>query len=453
MKVFSLCWMALFSLMFSACKEDEKNKQKIADLETAVASLESDKISLQADVVSLRANQAGLNEAAAKALTDRKDQLEKEVQRLLPLESQIVDLNRQIDELKTKLAAATMTPSGDANQASDNASEPQISKSVEQAFVSIEGDHASGGAFLAAQGDKVFLYTAISVLSGNQKLTIRTSGGQALTKFGALELCEGVDIARMQVLDDVSQKMEVVAAGQEIPANVSVLALGMAKNSSGLALEKAGVVGVDGAALLLDNTYLQSAPGGPVIHAISGKVLGVMGKVIDKPTGLWQSNNSNTGTPQQFVVRLNQELVWKETKIGSFIAETKRLREFDDTTRLVSALANVQLKENVPAYDAVIHGSTTTVESVLEQNKEKSIVQNLEKWKAEGNGKKLLMSAADVKKRWRGLLAESLSLAQRGVADTKVEMFSWYHRSHAEASLGARKDIIDDLNKKIDDAK
>jgi len=51
------------------------------------------------------------------------------------------------------------------------------------------------------------------------------------------------------------------------------------------------------------------------------------------------------------------------------------------------------------------------------------------------------------------LLAESLSLAQRGVADTKVEMFSWYHRSHAEASLGARKDIIDDLNKKIDDAK
>jgi hypothetical protein len=247
--------------------------------------------------------------------------------------------------------------------------------------------------------------------------------------------------------------MEMVAVGTDIPAAVSVLALGMAKNSSVVSVEKATIMGVDGTSLQLDNTYLQSAPGGPVIHAISGKVLGVVGKVIAKPKGLWQNNESYTGEPQQFVTRLNKEMVWKETKIGSFIAESKRLREFDNATRLACAVASVQLMDNTPSFDSMIDGSHASVQSVFEQNKETSLVQSLEKWKVEGSGKKLSMSVADVKKRWRGILSEALSLAQRGVPEMKAETFSWYHRAHAEASLGARKDAIEDLNEKMAEAK
>jgi hypothetical protein len=452
MKIFSLCWIAMVSLMFTSCKEDEETKQKIADLETTIASLESDKISLQADNISLKANQAGLNEAAAKALTERKDQLEKEVQRLLPLETQIADLNKQIEELKTKLAAATMTPTSGTSNASGGNAGAEISKAVESSFVSIEGDIHRGGGFLAVDGEKVYLYTAASVLSGNQKLTIRTSGGQALTKFGSLELCEGLDIARMQVLDEVSNKMELVTSGSEIPASVPSLALGMAKGSTVVGVEKANVVGVEGQALTLDNAYLQSAPGGPVIHAISGKVLGVIGKIIAAPTGLWQTNDAS-GQPQQFVVRLNQSLAWKETKIGTFIAESKRLREFDDVTRLALAVTSVQLSENVPQFDAIINGSNATVQSVFDLNKEKSMVQSFEKWKGDGSGKKLVMSEADVKKKWRGLLGEGLSMAQKGVAEMNPAQFTWYHRAWAESSISERKDAVEDLNDKIAEAK
>lgn len=154
MKMFSLCWIALVCLIVTSCKEDEETKKKIADLETTIASLESDKISLQADNITLKANQGGLNEAAAKALTDRKDQLEKEVQRLLPLETQIADLNKQIEELKTKLAAATMTPTGGTNNAAGGNAGAEISKAVESSFVSIEGDMNRGGGFLAVDGEK-----------------------------------------------------------------------------------------------------------------------------------------------------------------------------------------------------------------------------------------------------------------------------------------------------------
>lgn len=454
--------IACGSFLMSSCKEDEAAKQKITELEDSVLSLQSEKLSLEADVLALKAKQGGMDAASAKALTDRKDALEQQVQTLLPLEAKVRELTQKNEELAAKLAAATMTPTGAAlgaaAGAAGEAAPPgsDISKAVADSFVSVEGDQNSGGGFLAAQDGKVYLYTAASVLSGNQKLTIRTSGGQALTKFAALELCEGVDIARMQVLDEVEHKMELVAADAEIPNAVPVLALGMAKGSSVVSTEKANVLGVDGNALQVDNSYLQSAPGGPIIHAISGKVLGVMGKAIAGPKPLWQTEDSQiaSGQPQQLLIaRMNKTMVWKETKIGTFITESKVLREFDEVTRLALAVSSVSLMEGVPQTETMVGGSSVSVQSVLDQHKDKALVQAIMKWKADGSGKKLTMSEADIKKKWRGLLTEALSLAQRGVADIKAPQFSWYHRAWAESSLSERKDAIQDLNDDIAEAK
>jgi outer membrane murein-binding lipoprotein Lpp len=460
MKQYLIPAIALGSLLMSSCKEDEVAKQKITELEDTILTLQSAKLSLEADVLALKATQGGVDAATAKALTERKDALEKQVQSLLPLEGKIKELTREKEELAAKLAAATMTPSAAAGGAASATGEAapagsEISKAVADSFVSIEGDHHSGGGFLAAQDGKVYLYTAASVLSGNQKLTIRTSFGQSLTKFAALELCEGVDIARMQVLDAVEQKMELVAADTELPQSVAALALGMAKGSTVVSTEKANVLGASGEALQLDNSYLQSAPGGPVIHAISGKVLGVMGKVIAPPKGLWQTEEelNATGQPQMVVARLNKTIEWKESKIGTFITESKVLREFDEVTRLALAVASTTLLDGVPQTDAMVSGSSVTVQSVLDQHKDKSMVQALMKWKGDGSGKKLVMSDADMKKKWRGLLSEAQSMAQRGTADLKAPQFSWYHRAWAEASLGERKDVIEDLNEKIAEAK
>jgi hypothetical protein len=461
MKYSLIVAIAFASLMMSSCKEDEAAKQKITELEDTILTLQSDKLSLEADVLALKAKQGGLDAASAKALTDRKDALEQQVQTLLPLEAKVRELTQKNEEIAAKLAAATMTPTGAALGAAAGATgEPapagsEISKAVADAFVAIEGDQNSGGGFLAAQDGKVYLYTAASVLSGNQKLTIRTSGGQALTKFAALELCEGVDIARMQVLDEVEHKMELVAVDAAIPQSVAALALGMAKGSSVVSTEKANVMGVDGNALQLDNSYLQSAPGGPVIHAISGKVLGVMGRVIAAPKALWQAEDvqDGSGQPQLFIARMNKAMVWKETKIGSFITESKVLRDLDEVTRLALAVASTTLLEGVPQTETMINGSSVSVQSVLDQHKDKALVQSLMKWKGDGTGKKLVMSDADMKKKWRGLLTEALSMAQRGVADVKAPQFSWYHRAWAEASLSERKDVIQDLNDAIAEAK
>lgn len=461
MKYLRIATVVLGSLLMSSCKEDEAAKQKITELEDTILILQSEKVGLEADVLAYKAKQGGMDAVTAKALTDRKDALEQQVQTLLPLEAKVRELTLQNEELKSKLAAATMTPTGAAlggvaGSTGDAApAGSEISKAVADSFVSVEGDQSSGGGFLAAQDGKVYLYTAASILSGNQKLTIRTSGGQSLTKFAALELCEGVDIARMQVLDEVQHKMELVAADAEIPNSVAVLALGMAKGSSVVSTEKANVLGVDGNALQVDSSYLQSAAGGPVIHAISGKVLGVIGKAISAPKTLWQYQDASDASGQQQVIinRLNKTIVWKETKIGSFISESKVLREFDQVTRLALAVSSISLFEGLPQTETMVSGASVSVQSVLDQHKDKPLVQAITKWKADGTGKKLTMSEADIKKKWRGLLSESLSMAQRGVAEMNAPQFSWYHRTWAESSLSERKDAIVDINEALAAAK
>jgi hypothetical protein len=439
--------LVCFSLV-SCQKENAETKEKIVELEEKVINLESEKIGLEADVISLQKTQGGMNAADAKALTERKEFLEKEVQRLLPFEVQVNDLTRKNEDLATKLAAATMSGTSSATATAEAASPGgELSKSVEQSFVSIEGDLHSGGGFLVGEADKVYLYTAASVLTGNQKLTIRTSGGQALTKFGALEFCEGVDIVRMQVMDEVEFKMEMAAADAVIASQMPVMALGMQKNSSVVVAEKTTVGSVQGTTLELSNNPLSSAIGGPIIHALSGKVIGVIGQKVVVPP-MWV-NVEYAEPVQQVIAQINRPLTWTPGKIGSFIAEAKRLQEFDDATRLALAVASVRLSGGMPQLDGMVGGSQFTVSQILTKHEAKSLAQTLLKWKGDDPNKKITASEADIKKRWRGVMGDALSFAQRGVAEINVAQFSWYHRSWAEASLKERQKAVDQINEQI----
>lgn len=435
---------ASFSFLLTSCKEDEATKQKITDLESTIAGLEADKVGLEADVISLKASQAGISPGDAKALTERKDALEIEVQRLLPFEAKVKELTQQNQELSEKLAAATMTakPSATAGGAAPSGSE--ISKAVADSFVTIEGDHHSGGGFLAGEGDKIYLYTAASVLAGNQKLTIRVSTGQALKKFGNLELCDGIDIARMQVMDDVEAKLEMVALDAVISDRVDVLALGMGPGSNVVSTEKFSISSASGTAFVLDNSNLQSAIGAPIIHAISGKVVGVLGQAAVAPS-LWP-NEGSAPIIQQVVARLNQKIAWVETKIGGFLLESKRIQEFDDATRLALAVTAIPVGQATPQLDGTVPNSTLTVRQVMMKYESHPLSQTFLKWKGDDPSKKIAASEADIKKKWRGVMGDAVATAQRGIADLKPAAFSWYHRAWVESSLKARQQVLEDLN-------
>lgn len=440
-----LSFLVVSSLLLSSCKEDEVAKEKITQLETAVAELKSDKVGLQADVISLKASQAGMSPGDAKALSDRKEVLEKDVQRLLPYEIQVKELTRQNEELSAKLAAVTMTanPKAVVKPGAAAAAGSEISSAVADSFVMIEGDHHIGGGFLAGEDGKVYLYTAASVFAGNQKLTIRTSAGQALKKFGDLELCDGMDMARMQVMDTVVSKLDMVELDAVMPAQLPVLALGMRNDTSAVAAEKATITSINGAAFSLDKSILQTAVGGPVIHALSGKVLGVIGQEAITPA-LWP-NEQVAMPPKQVVTRLNQKITWVTTKIGGFLTESKRLQEFDDATRLASAVSCISYSGGMPQMDVIVTGSNSSARDVLTKYQDHSLAQMLLKWKGDDPNKRIATNEIDVKKKWRRVLSDGQSLAQRGIAEMKPAAVSWHYRAWAEASLKERRQVLDKI--------
>jgi len=449
-KFYPILILALFTL--SSCKEDEATKQKIVELEEKVANLESEKVGLEADVIQMKARDVGMNSGDAKALIERRDALEIEVRRLLPFETKVNELIKQNEDLAKKLAAATMTSSTTASTVSGSVTAGEgISKAVEESFVSIEGDHHTSGGFLVAEEGKVYLYTAASALAGNQKLTIRTSGGQALTKFGALELSEGVDVARMQVMDSVTHQLEMAPSDAVISEHMPVLALGMAKDSRVVAPEKSSINKAAGTAYELDNSFITTSIGGPVIHALSGKVLGVIGKKTTAPL-LWP-NESYEEVTEKVVARLNQKMEWSELKIGTFLGETKRLLEFDDATRLVMAVSSISVGGSTPQLEGMVAGSTQNVRQVLTKYQDKPLAQTFLQWKGDDPNKRIATSEADIKKKWRGAMGDAASLAQRGVAEMKVSQLSWYHRPWAEASLKARADVLENINEAVEGIK
>jgi hypothetical protein len=446
MRRFSYLLLGLSVFLLGSCKKDEEAKKRIEELQASVASLESDKIGMEAELISLKRYEGGLDAASAKSLQERKAQLEVEVQRLLMMENQVAELKRENDQLKTKLAAATMSITGGGG---NGTGEPTLSRDIERAYVTIEGDDHHGGGFLLSIDDKKYLYTAASTLAGNQKLTIRTQGGTTLTKFGALELIDELDLARLEVLDEVTNFMTMIEADAEIPASTPVLVLGHEKGARKVVLEKSSITSTDDKSLLLDNTYLKTAPGGPVIHAISGKVLGVMGHQPPKPAQLWQQQYEQQMEPQLLIARLNRSLEWKGTRIGTFLQEKKRLQDLDESTRLALAVASVKVVDGLPQLEAMVDGSNTDVMSVFKSHQNNAMVQILVKWKAEQEGKKFIMSEADAKKKMRGVLGEALSAMQKGFQDTKPAQFSWYHRAWATASLDQCKAAFEKLNAEL----
>jgi hypothetical protein len=445
MRKFSYLLLGLSVFLLGSCKKDEESKQRIEELEASVASLESDKIGMEADLIALKRFEGGLDATSAKTLQERKAQLEAEVQRLLMLENQVVELKRENDQLKTKLAATTMSIAGAGN----GSGAPSISRDIERAYVTIEGDHHHGGGFLVALDEKKYLYTAASTLAGNQKLTIRTQGGTTLTKFGTLELCDELDLARLEVLDEVTNVMTMIEADAEIPASTPVLLLGHEKGTRKVAIEKSSIMGTEETSLQLDNTYLKTAPGGPVIHALSGKVMGVMGHLPPKPVELWHQAYEQQTEPQILVARMNRAIEWKDTRIGAFLQERKRLQDLDNATRLALAVASVKVAEGKPQLEAMVDGASTDIMSVFKAHPNNAMVQELMKWKAEQEGKKFVMSEADVKKKMRGVLSEAYSVMQRGFQDTKPTQFSWYHRAWASASLEHCKAAVEKLSSEL----
>lgn len=316
----------------------------------------------------------------------------------------------------------------------------KVNPKITNAVVIIEGDVGAGTGFMVSTEGKKFLYTAAHVLSGNSKLTIRNAAGTQFKKFGDLQAAEGADLIRVEVLEEVADTLELVPAGTNLEINTRIAALGNGGGNGVVSAESGKILGTSGDSLEVDAGIIQGNSGGPVVEKSNSRAVGVVTHLTSERKDLW-SEGTRQGEVRRFACRLNKEWKWKTLKVGAFLAEGRALNEFDNLTRLGFAMAQLEPQTNGMRLDTSV-GENVSVLEILDQNKDSDLVKSLISMNVELGSRKGTMSDADLKKKFRSLLAQFLSRAERSNEALKPQNFAWFHRNRSEVSVKARQECI-----------
>jgi serine protease Do len=358
----------------------------------------------------------------------------------------IKELERKIAELeseKAKLTAKTEKPAASGLYDADDKINPRISNAV----LIIEGDKSVGTGFIVSTGGKKYVYTAAHVFSGNTKLTIRNASGTGFKKFGNLEAAEGADLVRLEILEDVKDFLELVPPDSSLQINSGIAALGNGGGNGVISVEKGKILGTSGDTLEVSAGIIQGNSGGPVVDLVSGKAVGEVTHLTSQRKDLW-SEGTRQGEVRRFACRLNKDWKWKVMKIGTFLTEGKSLEEFDEQTRLCFAMAQLQPSETGLRLNAKVGGDTTIME-IFQKNQDNELVKSLISMNTDLSSRKTSLSDAELKKKFRSLLAQTQSQAQRSSDSFKPQNFAWFHRNLATVSVQGRKECLEALDSRL----
>lgn len=452
MKNYRLIFALLLCFLSANCNPSAKTKQTIKELEEHVASQESDIRTLTDEITRVTPKPGSLDAESAKQLQEKYKELNEKVNKLAQMEIDYGRLTRENASLRAQLAT-TAKSAGTAGVLDEDG---KVLAKTANSIIIIEGDQNSGTGFAVAVDGKKFLYTAAHVLSGNNKLTIRSSAGTVFTKFGALEAAEGADLVRMQILDEVSDSLMLFGAGNGSTDGMEVAVLG--KDSGTATLIKGRVSATNGDILEMDTLVTENNGGAAVVDMNTGRVVGLVANSVTAPLDLFgeEITDAQTGS---IVCRLNKQWEWKPLKIGAFLVEARSIREYDDLTKLGMAISKLEVSNGGAAvantgFNMGINiGGTTTLLKVFEEYKDKPVVQEVMKINAEMTGKKIPMNEVDVKKKIKSLVNDIFAQVNRSGETFKPETFSWYNRNHAESSTQARKATVNSLNLALDQLK
>lgn len=362
-----------------------------------------------------------------------------------------------IKEIDAKIAAlqkerAALVASGEPATAPVKGglfeSNGRISGRVTRSVLIIEGDKSVGTGFVAMSEGKKYLYTAAHVFSGNSKFTIRNAAGTEFKKFGDLQAAEGADLIRLEMLDDPADFLELAAPDADMAINTEIAALGNGGGNGVVSVELGKILGTSGDTLEVDAQIIQGNSGGPVVERSSGKVVGEATHLTNARKDVW-SEGTRQGEVRRFACRLNKPWKWMTQKTGAFVADGKKLAEFDDLTRLCYAIAQLKPLESGMRLTSEVGGDMTAA-SIFEQNKNNDIVKSLIAMNNDLAARKTTLSDAELIKKFRSVLSQAEGRATRSNQALKPQTFAWYHRDRAKVSVEARNDSITALKHRLE---
>lgn len=420
------CLAGSLALLTTGCIEDKKAKTQIEELEREVRDREENNTRLEARIADMRAETQQLRDklhqaerGAGQASTEARN-LARELERTRRNHESDLDRARRaapglnMAEMKTKFTG--LIP----------------------AIATITGDASSGRGTIVRDDEKTWLYCEPGVIGGNTKLTVTLSSGESLTKFGQFQIAGDSPLVRLEILEEVPQAFEL--DGQRpIDESMRLLTVSFTADAGeprvieGSALETAE----DGFEI---NIYGTKSSGDPVVSADNAKLVAIL--VDSNPAELFATDVQREGFHSQRprALTVNRPIDWVTLNISAFIADHSKIKQMNQTTLLLNALAQISYTDSNFVIGSTVPGSNLSAQEVFSKNASHPSVADLAKLQEDLAAARVRIAERDIVRRIQGVVSGAVNTARREVIELNAAKMSPFHKTHAEQALAARQE-------------
>lgn len=452
--------VAVTGLVASGCLEDEKQFEKIKELERTVKVLETENRDLADEL------EKEIEKGAPRELADLRNEvktLNRTIGQLQAKADQFDSMKRDFDRLKSRTDQTAARPAATASNpppaSPENAgkapaatgaaaaglldAEGKVKSAVADAVVLIEGDQSVGSGFLGKDDGVVYLYTAAHVISGNNRLTIKNTAGTKFTKFGKMEVALDADLVRIRIDEEVANTLEVAKAGEGAELNTAIAALGNGGGGGVVAVEQGQILGSSGSQIEIDAGVIQGNSGGPVLVVETGKVVGVVTHLTAGRSDMW-AEGTRQAEVRRFACRVNVDRKWTEMTVSAFLSDGRKVSAYDEMTLLGFAFARLEGGQMGLRYNPMRYGSRTPLQ-IFERNKNVPVVKELIDFNSGLESGRVKLGQVDRQKKIASLMASMKFQIEQTAGQIKPDELNPYHKKMAHEGIKARQECVSDL--------
>ena len=440
-----LAILSLSMLALSGCT-NKKDRARIKDLEAEIETLNAE---FTTTLGEREKELADKDEASRNAQSETAQKIQ---ELTLERDQAAQELAALKNEATRSEAARIARLPKDASTPGHADYDPSKEPKITNAMATITGDKSAGTGFIVATEGKFFLYTAAHILSGNSRLSVSNSAGLKFAKFGNLEVAEGADFVRLELLDVTdAPALQLSPDTSKVTSATDITCLGTSASSGTVSGDRGKAIAQKGDLIDVDPTLVQGKSGGAIIDGATGKVVAIIVKQAAEQTDLGATAGGTapgsitaTSTPVEIpcsAYRLNRKVEWKAVPIGAFLAEAKKIADFDRLTRVGQALGGLSPAANgLTGMTSTVAGGQTAL-AVLSDAKDVPIAGEVIKMHTQLAAKKSRTSEIDLKKQFASLVSSMVGLMQRSEVGFEPIKFTPYHRRFVDDSLRWRKDV------------
>lgn len=224
---------------------------------------------------------------------------------------------------------------------------PKLTDEQTRSALVVKGDNAEGSGFLVKTPDGTFVMTSLHLLAANPNVKILTSSGTPINPV-SLKGATDCDIA-MFAVKDAHYSYLPLAASVADTAKIGdrVVIPGINDGNTEVFSMPAKIINISPDRVDFNNRLIPSSSGAPLVHADSGKVLGVVTAVkrpdlSDAIFNAWPDNpvpGTAWMTPYTSL-RVDNIHGWENYDQTRLLNETTFLQEFHRDTRYLDSFLN-----------------------------------------------------------------------------------------------------------------